>query len=234
MNNVDRLKKNAEYQRHWRAANKEKAAEWTRAWVEKNADAVKAGQHAYYQANKEKIKASASQRYQQKREELKAYAAQYRANNKEAVNRTKMACRSARPEQYRAMDAAFKARYYVENRDKLLAKSRANHYSKHDKRLAQKRAWARKFPEKGASYQARRRAYVLRATPAWANQFFIEEAYRLARMRTQMTGLPWEVDHDLPLVSPLVCGLHVAENMRVIPRMENRSKGNRLTVEDLK
>lgn len=65
------------------------------------------------------------------------------------------------------------------------------------------------------------------ATPGWANLFFIEEAYLLATLRNRLTGVKWEVDHEVPLVHPLVCGLHVEHNLRVIPAMENRRKGNR-------
>lgn len=66
-----------------------------------------------------------------------------------------------------------------------------------------------------------------KVTPKWANRFFLKEAYRLARLRTKMLGVAWEVDHIIPLNHPLVCGLHVETNIRVIPRFANRSRGNR-------
>lgn len=62
--------------------------------------------------------------------------------------------------------------------------------------------------------------------PAWANKFFIEEIYELARRRTEITGFPWHVDHIVPLKSELVCGLHVQSNLRVIPAVENHKKKN--------
>lgn len=49
----------------------------------------------------------------------------------------------------------------------------------------------------------------------------------LAALRTKTTGIRWEVDHIVPLVHPQVCGLHVETNLRVIPAIENRRKGNR-------
>ena len=67
------------------------------------------------------------------------------------------------------------------------------------------------------------------ATPAWANQFFIEEIYDLAQRRTKLqTGgiKQWHVDHIVPLTSSLVCGLHVEHNLRVIPARDNHSKKN--------
>ena len=55
----------------------------------------------------------------------------------------------------------------------------------------------------------------------------MEEAYHLARMRTEMLGLEWDVDHIVPLKNPIVCGLHVESNLQVIPELENIRKGNR-------
>jgi len=75
-----------------------------------------------------------------------------------------------------------------------------------------------------------RNARKLDATPAWANQFFIEEIYDLAQRRTKLKtgGIDkWHVDHIVPLQSKLVCGLHVEHNLQVIPSVENYSKGNR-------
>lgn len=110
----------------------------------------------------------------------------------------------------------YNARYYQKNKLELAPKYRAS-----------AARWLRENPEKSASKKASRRARKLQAQPLWANSFFIAEAYRLARLRTQMTGVPWEVDHIVPLKSEAVCGLHVEHNLAVIPAIENSSKGNR-------
>lgn len=73
-----------------------------------------------------------------------------------------------------------------------------------------------------------RQANALRATPPWANKFFISEAYHLAKLRTQKFGFKWHVDHIVPLRSKIVCGLHVEHNLQVIPAIENLRKHNRI------
>jgi hypothetical protein len=55
----------------------------------------------------------------------------------------------------------------------------------------------------------------------------ILEANHLAILREGTTGLQHDVDHVVPLVSGLVCGLHNEANLSVIPASLNRSKGNR-------
>lgn len=77
------------------------------------------------------------------------------------------------------------------------------------------------------AYRSALRAKEKRATPAWANAFFIKEAYELASLRTKMTGVVWHVDHIVPLQSKRVCGLHWEGNFQVITQKENSAKGNR-------
>ena len=90
-----------------------------------------------------------------------------------------------------------------------------------------KKRWRTAHPERKAAEQRQREAKKRNATPKWANQFFIREAYALARLRTTVTGIKWQVDHIVPLRHPLVQGLHVENNLQVIPAGHNQSKGNR-------
>lgn len=76
-------------------------------------------------------------------------------------------------------------------------------------------------------YNNRRRADLLRATPRWADEDAIYRFYSDATEQTTATGIRHEVDHIVPLHSRKVCGLHTEANLRVIPKRENASKGNR-------
>lgn len=122
--------------------------------------------------------------------------------------------------QNRARARAASARWY----DAHYATWRAKN---HKRPRAYEKARKKKYPEKVNADTARRRAMKLHATPKWANQFFIEEIYDLARLRTKHTGYEWQVDHIVPLRSKLVCGLHWEGNLRVIPKKANLQKSNR-------
>lgn len=93
-------------------------------------------------------------------------------------------------------------------------------------RALQRKRYVERHPDRLRASEARHRAQKKRACPKWANHFFIQEAYHLARLRTKMLGFPWHVDHVVPLNSPRVCGLHVENNLQVIPGAENHKKRN--------
>jgi hypothetical protein len=76
---------------------------------------------------------------------------------------------------------------------------------------------------------AKRRASKLQRTPNWLTEedhWMFEEIYSLAKLREELTGVKWHVDHKIPLQGELVCGLHVPTNLQVITATENLSKGN--------
>jgi hypothetical protein len=95
-------------------------------------------------------------------------------------------------------------------------------------RLVKTKLWKIANPHIKAISVARRRANKKTANVVWANRFFMREIYHLAKLRSEATGIKWEVDHIVPLQSPVVCGLHVENNLQVIPAFVNRYKGNKL------
>lgn len=58
-------------------------------------------------------------------------------------------------------------------------------------------------------------------------EFVSQEAYDLCRLREKYTPFKWHIDHILPLNGPTISGLHVWNNLQVIPASLNLSKGNK-------
>ncbi len=56
----------------------------------------------------------------------------------------------------------------------------------------------------------------------------IREWYNLAFELQWLSEEPLQVDHIIPLNSPLVSGLHVPWNLQILPGSLNRKKGNKL------
>jgi hypothetical protein len=84
----------------------------------------------------------------------------------------------------------------------------------------------KKYPYKDAAKTAKRRTAKKQATPLWGNHKAIQIEYELAAWCTKVMETPYEVDHIIPIQGKLVCGLHVENNLRVIPWIDNVKKGN--------
>jgi len=75
------------------------------------------------------------------------------------------------------------------------------------------------------------RAAKSQSIPGWLTAGHRQEMahfYRRAEQLTLETGLPYQVDHIVPLRGLVVCGLHVPWNLQVITKTENVRKSNRL------
>lgn len=70
------------------------------------------------------------------------------------------------------------------------------------------------------------RRQTRRATPAWADLSEIKNFYAEAKRLTKETGELHVVDHIVPKMGKIVCGLHVPWNLRVIHWLPNAQKGN--------
>lgn len=65
-----------------------------------------------------------------------------------------------------------------------------------------------------------------RARPIWADRRALRAFWLLSMQRTAETGIQHSVDHIVPLIHPMVCGLHCEANLQVIPLAENIRKCN--------
>lgn len=129
-----------------------------------------------------------------------------------------------------------KRKYYRKNRKHIAAKARENRHknragdrrrsarwrARHpERRRRSANAWARRNRLYGLIRVSHRRAVLLQAVPIWANAKKVEAFYIKGRKKNLT------VDHIVPLVSKLVCGLHWEGNFQLLTQAANTAKGNR-------
>lgn len=150
------------------------------------------------------------------------YKRGWNAANKEKRRERDKKWRKANKEKVAAQDA----RRYAKNTARILARCKRYRATHSEETAASAKQWDIDNAAKRVAMAGDRRAKKRNATPKWANKFFIDEIYDLARRRTKATGFKWHVDHIVPLKHPLVQGLHVEFNLQVIPASENSRKKN--------
>jgi len=138
-----------------------------------------------------------------------------------------------------ALKRARDARYRASHREALRVAAMLRYHSNVEAISEQKKAhYEANKPSvterQKAYYEENRHAAIRRARerrqdmtvriPAWANMSAIKEIYKSARK----SGLT--VDHIIPLRGKLVSGLHVHNNLQLLPAGENSSKCNRFVI----
>lgn len=100
---------------------------------------------------------------------------------------------------------------------------------------ANKKIYRQANKGKIAALNALRKKAVKQRTPKWLSEddvWIMQEAYILAEIRTRLFGFAWNVDHVIPLRGNKVSGLHVPNNLQVIPALDNIRKKNKFEVGD--
>jgi len=132
-------------------------------------------------------------------------------------------------------DKMHKKIFKVRHPEKYAALKKSGYTKNKENHLAQKRIYRQ---SNKARVNALAKAYKVRKKnriPKWVDKdhmWMIKEAYELAQIRTKQFGFSWHVDHIYPLQGELVSGLHVIENLQVIPGIENIKKKNKFEIDD--
>jgi hypothetical protein len=196
---------------------KERAKIASRKWALDNAATRKAESAAsarkYYAKNKERICAELTAKRLLDVDAARAKERAAHCRNKDKANE--------RSRQYHAAHKAQEAdayRLYMSNPQTQTRKT------------ATRATWRAANRHKKLLSQQQRVEQHRKSKPDWFGElddFVMQEASDLCKLRKTATSIDWQIDHIVPLVSKLVCGLHVAANIAVIPAKMNQSKGNR-------
>jgi len=143
------------------------------------------------------------------------YMAEYRKTNAERISQQKKA-------------------WAENNRERKVAMDRAYSKAKPEVRQVARRRWEQRNRGLAAALKAQNKLARAQRVPAWLtddDRWMIEQAYELAAKRTAIFGFPWHVDHKIPLKGRRVSGLHVPDNLQVLPAKDNLRKNNRFEVQ---
>ena len=189
------------------------------------------------QEQRDRSQKELSRRYREAHgEEFKEYQRQWYHDNKESANSTRRRYRENNPKKikqirdtnnkkFRKANPSYGGDWFRSNPEK------SKEYSKKDYARKSRANW-RKNNKGHLNYLTRKRQKRIKiATPIWANQNNIRQIYIKSAQRSLNEKLEYHVDHIIPIQNKLVCGLHVPENLQIILKKENLSKGNKFTLD---
>jgi hypothetical protein len=125
--------------------------------------------------------------------------------------------------------SAYNKQYEKDNKDRIASRRQDTL----EERREVKRLWRKNNLGMVLADCAKRRAAKVNRTPAWLTEFDrlkMKCYYQVAVMRSRESGQKWHVDHIIPLQGENVCGLHVPNNLQIIPAIENMRKNNHYEV----
>lgn len=89
-----------------------------------------------------------------------------------------------------------------------------------------RKAWKQNNKGKVNEGINKRRAAKLNATPRWHEVDKCQEMYERCACLTKETGTEYHVDHIIPLINNVVCGLHCYDNLQILTATDNMKKGS--------
>jgi hypothetical protein len=156
-------------------------------------------------------------RYYKAPEQTKARTIKKYRTNADAIRTRRREAYAANPDKEKAVARTRSAEWRAKN-------------PQHEGTKIAKARYKAANPGKVRADTVKRRTAKMHRTPAWLTAddlWMIEQAYELAALRTKLFGFSWHVDHVLPLQGRKVSGLHVPNNLQVIPWNDNVSKSNK-------
>lgn len=153
------------------------------------------------------------------KEEILAWQRAYYHANRERMREKQLKYRLANRERF--LEGV--RRYAAANPEKIRERNRAYYVKKRDALLARMREYKDSHPGKRRAISLQRKSAVARRTPAWADAAAIEIVYDVAAA-WRKAGVDVHVDHVVPLQGRKVSGLHVHQNLTILPAEVNQRK----------
>lgn len=152
-----------------------------------------------------------------------------------------LGCKRTREDKKYKQDPSSHKRYYHQNRETILIKQQVRDDARRMEKIQYGRKWrainsqyAKNYRETNAGlyafHSSLRRKQCKLATPHWASLDAIRQLYIECEQITLSTGVKYHVDHIIPLKGKNVCGLHVHNNLRIIPMVDNLTKRNKFDI----
>jgi 5-methylcytosine-specific restriction endonuclease McrA len=168
----------------------------------------------YYKDHKDEINVRVTQYNKDNKEQKKAYNIQWYSDNRTTILLTNA--------QWRKDNKEWIMQYQKDNKE--VAKQYRND---NVERLKEQRAlWRKNNPDQVAKLSSNRQFKLEQATPYWSETKEIKVVYLKRDEYRNIYGIPFEVDHIIPINSDTVCGLHVLANLQLLDKSLNSSKHN--------
>jgi hypothetical protein len=217
-----------------------------KAWNLANAERVREAGRRRYAEDPTKKREAAKKWCDANLEQAKESRAKWASENTGKVREQVKRWAEANPERYREICRNAEKRWIAANPEKISEKRKRHYLANREKKIEQARLhralnpenlreslkrYAANNPHKLRANERRRQAAKMERTPPWFgefDQFVMESAYSLCKLREAVTGIEWHVDHMIPLRAKTASGLHIGINTQVIPEILNQRKSNKL------
>lgn len=130
--------------------------------------------------------------------------------------------------EHREEHAAINREWAGRNRDEVRAANRRRAAIEPvELKRRRSKAFRARHPERVYANTARHRAARFKRVPLWADRERTAAVYARAAWNTELFETPYHVDHILPLQGDTISGLHVHDNLQILPGLDNVRKANK-------
>ena len=150
-----------------------------------------------------------------------------RAKCKNCYNDQVLQRKLSNPERSKEIQKKADAKYYSKNTELCLARSSEYKQKNLDKVRARMRAYDLENRALRSTNRAKRRAQLSLADYV-VDERYVKDLYEGCKILEDIFGIPFHVDHIIPINNGKVCGLHCEANLQILTATENLKKSNKL------